>query len=62
MQQLEGTEKTFSENHRTTQKCRLSKEFNEEYETEKELYRSKQVEEAELDEIKDSFINDTTFD
>ena len=62
MQQLEGAEKTFYQDQQTTRKCRLNKEADEKYETEKELNRSKQAEEAELDELEYSFINDTSFD
>ena len=62
MQQLEDTEEIFYENQRNTQKCRPSEVFDKDYETDKELNSSKQVPEAELDEIEDSFINDTSLD
>ena len=61
MQQLEVTEKTFYEDQQATRKCRLSEEIDEEYETGKELNRNKQAKEAEIDELEDLFINDTSF-
>ena len=60
MQQLESAEQICYTNKQTNQKCRLSQEVDDEkYETYKEVNRSKKAEEAELNGLEQSFINDT---